>query len=60
MDKHRLSIEITGDFDRSQLLDALHQAIPDIVAYIEANAGTPEDDLDDIEQSACVGPVEEN
>ena len=55
MDKHRLSIEITGDFDRSQLLDALHQAIPDIMAHIEANAGTPDDTDEDIEQSACVG-----
>jgi len=57
MTTYRLSIEVTCDHDPSRLLDALHQAIPDIVEYIDANAGPIDEDYVDIEQSACVENV---
>jgi hypothetical protein len=63
MTKYRLSITISGDFDPSCLLDALGEAIPDIVGHIEASAySLPDEALrsvwDEISQSACVEEVD--
>ena len=54
---YRLSIEIVGEHDLSQLLDALHASIDDICGHIEATGSHVEGDQDDIEQSACVEEV---
>ena len=68
MAKYRLSIEVEGDpeeggvHDMSRLLDALHQSIPCIAEYIEANTGdnrytTSLDAEYELEQSACVEEI---
>ena len=62
-DKYRFSFEVWFDYDQevdgSQLLEALHASVADIVGHIEAEGrvGVDDDELEDIEQSCCVEEV---
>lgn len=62
-DKYRFSFEVCFDCDQevdgSQLLEALHASVADIVDHIEAEGrvGVDDDELEDIEQSCCVEEV---
>ena len=61
--KYRFTFEVCFDYDQdvdgSQLLEALHASVADIVGHIEAEGrvGVDDDELEDIEQSCCVEEV---
>lgn len=62
-DKYRFTFDVWFDYDQnvdgSQLLDALHASVADIVGHIEAEGRVTvdKDDLEYIEQSCCVEEV---
>ena len=62
-DKYRFTFDVWFDYDQeidgSQLLDALHASVADIVDHIEAEGRVTvdKDALEYIEQSCCVEAV---
>jgi|TARA_R100000084_G_scaffold63268_1_gene27407 hypothetical protein len=62
-DKYRFTFDVWFDYDQevdgSQLLEALHASVADIVDHIEAEGRVTvdKDDLEYIEQSCCVEEV---
>ena len=62
-DKYRFTFDVWFDYDQevdgSQLLEALHASVADIVGHIEAEGRVTvdDDDLEYIEQSCCVEEV---
>ena len=57
----RLSLEIDTDCDMSVLLDFLTDRVtPQLIAWIREEGATRETTRDELEESCCVEPLDEN